>query len=510
MTAAALAAVTGVAAPAVAVTETPNAVAADAVGTTGPQRVAAAAVVGLDPTPDVMLLSDRDFIFALWEKARDAGERLTAVRLADEEAMASTVAEDHVRFIATGIHQAYEVDKQREQERAAAERANRQAKTQVLIAVGIPVAPELLGLSDDNFIRKVMKHPDAGAEVRAAAARALADGPAQWREFITNGAREAHDRDVAKELKELEEKDREEAQRRKELAARTKTAALFGITPTEAMLALGDDNFIRELIRSAPARLKGSELLAAAQHAVLSSDPADWKQFLYTGAEQAYKRDAEAERKKIADANRRLVLKVQAAAAKTGMYPNLVEAAKKALAGSDEDVAEFLKPDNIYRAARQSFMSYDPNLLNKDPGGRYTWYIRQSTADGGAAFVAPVDYGSKQSVKEDATWVIKGALNGQRGCYSFESVSKSHYYLTVSDGHRARISPDDGSAIFRKAATWCARKGLRDGFGTSFEWAGQRGYWLRAHQGSLYVSGATKDEDFKNESTWVIFPPLAA
>ncbi|MFF4602574.1 AbfB domain-containing protein [Streptomyces sp. NPDC001339] len=476
------------------------------IGTSETERVKAAAVVGLDPTPDVMLVNDRDFIFALWEKARDAGERLTAVRLAAEEAMASTVAEDHVRFIATGIHQAFEVDKQRERERADAERANRQAKAQVLIAVGIPVTPELLGLSDDNFIRKVMKHPDAGPEVKAAAARALAGGPAEWREFITNGAREAHDRDVAKELKELEEKDREEAQRRKELAARTKTAALFGITPTQAMLALGDDNFIRELVRSAPARLKGSDLLAAAQHAVLSSDPADWKQFLYTGAEQAYKRDAEAARKKTADANRKMVLTIQAAAKRTGMYPNLVEAAAKALAGSDEDVAEFLKPENQIRAARQSFRSGDPDLAD-DPGGRFTWYIRQSSTDGGAAFVAPVGEASKQSVREDATWVVRPALNGQGGCYSFESVRKPHYYLAAQPNLQVRISPEDGSATFRKDATWCAREGR---WGMAFQWAGnsEYAYWLQSRSGDLYL---TRDyaARFEPESNWQIFPPLA-
>ncbi|UQA95693.1 AbfB domain-containing protein [Streptomyces halobius] len=472
------------------------------------ERVKAAAVVGLDPTPDVMLLSDRDFIFALWEKVKDAGESKMAVRLAAEEALASMVAEDHVRFITTGIHEAYKVDKQREQERADDEREARQAKAQALIAVGIPVTPELLGLSDDNFIRRVMKHPDAGPEVKVAAARALAGGPVQWREFITDGARQANARDVENEIKELEKKSSKEAQRRKELAARTDTAALFGIAPSQAMLRLGDDNFIRELLRLAPAHLKGSELVAAAQHALLSSDPADWKQFLHTSAEQAYKRDAEARRKKVADANRKMVLKVQAAAEKTGMYPNLVAAAKKALAGSDEDVAEFLKEDNLYRAARQSFVSGDPKLA-ADPGGRSSWYIRQSSADGGAAFVAPVDDASKQSVREDATWVVKDALNGQRGCYSFESVSKRHYYLAAQSNLRVRISPDDGSATFRKDATWCARKGV-NGYWTSFELAGKPGYWLRAHQGGLSVSRANaKDKAFKAEATWAVFPPLA-
>ncbi|MFC9341662.1 hypothetical protein ACFT0G_35200 [Streptomyces sp. NPDC057020] len=61
----------------------------------------------------------------------------------------------------------------------------------------------------------------ARTEVRAAALKALVGEAADWREFIVNGAREAHKRDVARELElELEEQNRKEAERRKELAAR--------------------------------------------------------------------------------------------------------------------------------------------------------------------------------------------------------------------------------------------------------------------------------------------------
>ncbi|MFH8985471.1 AbfB domain-containing protein [Streptomyces varsoviensis] len=475
------------------------------IGTSDEQRVAAASVVHLDPSPDVLLLSDRDFVFALWEKAREAGERLETVRIAAEEAMASTSADDYARFVATGIHEAYEVDKQREQDRADAERAARQAKAQALIAVGIPVTPDLLALSDDNFIRRVMKHQDAGAEVKAAAARALAGSPADWRKFIANGAREAHDRDVANELKELEEKNREEAQRRKELAARTNVAALFAITPSEAMLNLGDDNFIRELIRSVPADARDTDLYAAAQAALNSSAPADWKEFLHAGAEQAYKRDDEARRKKVADANRRRALEIQAGAEKTGMYPGLVAAAQKALAGSDEDVARFLREDSQERAKRQSFQP--------SSGKQAGWYIRQSSVDGGAAFLAPVDAEGQQADREDATWVIVPSLAMQPGCYSFESVRKPGYYLMQKD-LRVRISANDRSAAFAKDATWCARKGLA-GSGTSFESASQPGRWLRQFQGDLYAgdkSGKHRydtGKDFAQDATWKISSPLA-
>ncbi|MDT0452180.1 AbfB domain-containing protein [Streptomyces hesseae] len=501
----ALAAVAGAVAPGIAVAAPAGAVAAAVgIGTTDTQRVDAAAVVRLDPTPDVLLLSDDDFVHALWQKARDGGETLQNVRLAAEDAMVGESAEDRVRFITTGIHEAYKLDKQREKDKADADRAARDAKSQALIAVGIPNSPDLLGLSDDNFIRAVLKHEASGPEVRDAAAKALAGDAGDWAKFIANGAREAHQRDVANELKELEQKNREEAERRKELAARKNAAALFGITPSEAVLALGDDNFIRELLRAASGD-QGTELYAAAQKAVLSSSPADWKQFIHTGAEEAYKRDDEARRKKIAEASRRQALQIQAAAEKTGMNPNLVAVAKKALAGTDEDVARFLKEDSQYRAKRQSFQPVNAKLAG--------FHIRQSDVDGGEAFIAPVDAKDKQTDREDATWVIIPALANQPGCYSFESARKPGYYLAQKD-RRVRMSADDNSTAFRKDATWCARKGLA-GSGMSFESAGQPGRWLRQFWGDLYTadkSGKNRydaEKDFAQDATWKISAPLA-
>ncbi|MFJ8650260.1 AbfB domain-containing protein [Streptomyces sp. NPDC093546] len=503
VTVTALASVTAVAAPHAAVAAPPAAAAG--IGTTDTQRVDAAAVVRLEPSPDVLLLSDHDFIHALWQKARDGGEPLDAVRQAAEAAMMSETAEDHVRFIVTGIHEAYAVDKQREKDKADAARAARLAKSQALIAIGIPNSPDLLDLSDDNFIRAVMRHEAAGPEVRAAAATALAGDAAAWQEFITNGAREAHQRDVANELKELEEKDRAEAERRKEIAARTNAAALFRITPSEAMLVLSDDNFIRELLRVAPADAKSSELYATAQRAVLSPDPTVWKQFIHTGAEEAYKKDDEARRKQIADANRRLAIQIQAAAEKTGVNPHLVATAKKALAGTDEDIANFLTAESQYRAKRQSFQP-----ASGKPAG---FYVRQSTPDAGEAFIAPLSSGSKQTDREDGTWVVVPALNGSPGCYSFESSRKLGHYLTHKD-LRVRMAASDNSTQFRKDATWCAKKGL-SGSGTSFESAGQPGRFLREYYGDLFVANKSAknrfdvEKDFAQDASWKIVTPLA-
>ncbi|MER7763711.1 AbfB domain-containing protein [Streptomyces sp. NPDC097619] len=506
VTATALAAVTGVAAPLIVVATPTGAVAAAAgIGTDDKQRVDAAAVVRLDPSPDVLLLSDHDFVFALWQKARDGGATFESVRLAAETAMASRRDADHVAFIVTGIHTAYAVDKQREKDKADAARAARLAKAQVLIVVGIPSTPDLLDLGDDNFIRAVMRHAASGPEVRAAAAKALAEDAPAWHAFIISGARDAHQRDVDRELRELAEKDAAEAARRKELAARTNAAALFRITPSAAMLALADDNFIRELLRIAPADTQSSELYAAGRRAVLSSDPAVWKAYLHTGAEAAYKQDDEARRKKIAEADRLLALQVQAAAEKTGVHPNLVAEAKKALAGTDEDVAEFLKEANQYRAKRQTLAP---------AAGHPGFVVRQSSTDEGEVFLAPVSATSPQADREDATWVVVPGLGGEAGCYSFESSRKPGHYLAQHE-LRVRMTASDDSAQFRKDATWCAKPGL-SGSGTSFESAAQPGRFLRQHWGDLFAGAASGGSnrfdtatDFGQDASWKISDPLA-
>ncbi|MEV6397956.1 AbfB domain-containing protein [Streptomyces sp. NPDC051907] len=498
--AAALAAVAPGATAAAAAPSSQAAAASD-IGTTDAQRVSAASVVRLDPTADVLLLSDYDFIHALWQKARDAGETLDSVRVAAEQAMMSTASADHVRYITTGIHDAYRLDQQRERDKAEAERAARLAKAQALQVVGIPSTPELLALNDDNFIRAVIKHEAAGPEVRAAGMRALAGEPAERREYIVNGVREAHKIDVANELKELEEKNRKEAERLKEEAARKSAAALFRVTPTEGMLLLTSDNFIRELLRLSPADLHGSELYAAGQRAALSSNPEDWKKFIHTGADAAYKIDDEKRRKKAAEANRKLALQIQAAAENGKVHPGLVAAAKKALAGTDEQVAEFLKEDTQYRLKRQSIQSADPKAAG--------WHIRQSAVDKGEAFITPVDSRSPLADRQDATWVIVPSLANQPGCWSLESARKPGYYLMTTLGDlRIKLAADDRTSAFRERATWCNRK---NGASTGFVWGvGPDERWMVHLGGALYGFKANPGVDVIDKSgAWKIAAPLA-
>ncbi|MET9230122.1 AbfB domain-containing protein [Lentzea sp. NPDC003310] len=65
-----------------------------------------------------------------------------------------------------------------------------------------------------------------------------------------------------------------------------------------------------------------------------------------------------------------------------------------------------------------------------------------------------VDAGSPALLKSDATWRIVPGLAG--GCHSLESRNYPGYYLRHQNS-RVRISADDGTALMRADATWCAR-----------------------------------------------------
>jgi lysophospholipase L1-like esterase len=78
-------------------------------------------------------------------------------------------------------------------------------------------------------------------------------------------------------------------------------------------------------------------------------------------------------------------------------------------------------------------------------------YARHQSSLG---YTEAVDSASNVLLKQDATWRIVPGLAGS--CYSFQSRNYPGHYLR-HQSYRVRISPDDGSALMRADATWCAR-----------------------------------------------------
>ncbi|GGM83037.1 hypothetical protein GCM10012275_62010 [Longimycelium tulufanense] len=474
---------------------TPRLVATPAANATEMEKVDAAAVVGVSPPPNELLgLSDRDFVFALWTRAGEKAEQHKELRAAAELAL-STSDSACLTFIRTGIYEAHQRDVKRVMEQERTARQARLAKSKAAQELGIVAGNELLILSDDNFIRAIYKHPNAGPEVKKAALRALAGSKEDQRRFIVSGIREANQRDFDNWVKDATEKERAEKERQKSRAARTHAARIVGVEADERMLGLSDRDFLFEIWNKAT---QGTQVWAAADTALRSSNPADWTAFIDTGIQQAHQRDAEAAQKKVAEANRRQVLEILARAEQSGVHPALVAAANAALAGSDADREYFLR-EGQYKALRQAIRSATPGVSG--------WYVRHWAGQG---FITKNPTGD-DTAKADATWKIVPGL-ADSSCHSFESVNYPGHYLQPSD-FRVVIRPTDGSDASRSNATWCARRGLA-GTGVSFESHRMPGRYLRHIDTQLWAANSSGEHYFDTprlfteDATWTIDAPL--
>lgn len=128
------------------------------------------------------------------------------------------------------------------------------------------------------------------------------------------------------------------------------------------------------------------------------------------------------------------------------------------------------------------------------------------------AYTEVVGAGSSVLLKNDATYTIRQGL-ADPSCYSFESVNFPGQYLRHADS-RVRNSPNDGSALLRADATWCARTALV-GNGVSLESYNFRGSFLRHHNSEVWLSNGAGGAAYNTpalwaaDSTWNIADPWA-
>jgi hypothetical protein len=137
-------------------------------------------------------------------------------------------------------------------------------------------------------------------------------------------------------------------------------------------------------------------------------------------------------------------------------------------------------------------------------------YLRHADS---LAYTEVVDAGSSSLLKQDATYTVRRGL-ADSSCYSFESVNYPGQFLRHADS-RVRNSPDDGSALFRQDATFCARPGL-GGTGVTFESIGFPGSYLRHHASQVYIAsgsgggdGHDRPQTLTADSSWVLAAPWA-
>jgi hypothetical protein len=151
--------------------------------------------------------------------------------------------------------------------------------------------------------------------------------------------------------------------------------------------------------------------------------------------------------------------------------------------------------------SRVSFQVTTPGLTNR--------YLRHQNS---LAYTEAVDAGSPALLRNDATYTVRAGL-ADANCYSFESVNFPGQFLRHSNS-RVRNSVNDGSALLRADATWCARSGLT-GSGVSLESYNFRGSYLRHVNAEVWHSdgagGAAHNSpnSWAPDATWNIVAPWA-
>lgn len=142
--------------------------------------------------------------------------------------------------------------------------------------------------------------------------------------------------------------------------------------------------------------------------------------------------------------------------------------------------------------------------------GHTTRYLRHIDS---LASTEVVDAGSAPLLKQDATFTLRRGL-ADSSCYSFESVNQPGRFLRHADS-RVRIAPDDGSALLRDDATFCARPGV-GGTGVTFESFNRPGSFLRHYASAVHIaSGSGPGDGFDRpqmltaDSSWTLAAPWA-
>ncbi|MEU4419685.1 AbfB domain-containing protein, partial [Actinoplanes sp. NPDC024001] len=122
----------------------------------------------------------------------------------------------------------------------------------------------------------------------------------------------------------------------------------------------------------------------------------------------------------------------------------------------------------------------------------------------GRGVLVPVSPASDAAARQRATLEAVTGL-GDAACFSL--VDADGRYLRHSS-FQLRSSPDEGTVLFRRDATFCARAGFRQD-SISLESVNFPGFFLRSVDGQLWIDQFDGSDAFRAESSFVVRAPLA-
>ncbi|MFK0251827.1 hypothetical protein ACIQUM_44620 [Amycolatopsis azurea] len=273
---AALTVATGVVAPGTAIAA-PAGSSSSVAQTPDEVRTNAAAVVGLTITPELLRLSERDFVHEVYKAAKLQGEIAKEVQYEALNAYNGGSISWSL-FLTTWIYEAH----QRDLDREALYQVRRGERQPAATLLGFELTSILLAQDDKNFVFALWERAARGSFVRAAAGTVFSGTPAEHKDFIVRGIFVEHQRDVDA-AKEAAEK---EAAEKKLRDARVKAAAVVGMDPALAA-QLTDEWFVQQIVTGGLVP-QDSEVWYRAS---LSRTPEQWRAFIDTGIFEAAAKD---------------------------------------------------------------------------------------------------------------------------------------------------------------------------------------------------------------------------
>ncbi|MEV7671976.1 AbfB domain-containing protein [Streptomyces sp. NPDC088752] len=123
-----------------------------------------------------------------------------------------------------------------------------------------------------------------------------------------------------------------------------------------------------------------------------------------------------------------------------------------------------------------------------------------------------VNGSSAALLKQDATFTVRRGL-ADSSCYSFEAVNYPGRFLRHANS-RVGTAADDGTALFRQDATFCARPGV-GGTGVTFESLNVPGAYLRHFDSAVSIAsgagsgGFDRPQTLTADSSWTLEAPWA-
>jgi hypothetical protein len=295
---------------------------------TAADKVAAARAIGVPADQTLLNTSDQQFVLAIWRLAADD----TSVKTNALQAYLSSDPAAAYQFIKTGIFDAAASDAQ--VEIAAAEARSRRRSAAVVAGLD-PSDTALIELDDRNFIIVLWQRVDADtqAHVKAAALDAFREGSTEddWLAFLTTGVQAAAAADLADAIAKADADQAAQLLAQQNVTAKKSLLQLLQLPVTDERVNTPD----REFVLTVHSEAKGVEVQLAAQAALDAPDDQlaqALHDFIFTGGSAANTRDEQAAAaKELADYQAK-AQQVLDGALQDGFEPNLVAAARAALA----------------------------------------------------------------------------------------------------------------------------------------------------------------------------------